>query len=276
MSFYSYKNANVDCCPGTLSAAETSMAGVNERACVQVKRVFDSCMQQEQIDDVTIRVTCVEPVREDCGCNNDRNCPCPTDPDCNGVIPPPFEPWNFVSARAAVTEANIRNLSIDRLCERPQFARVRGNVDIPLEILFTDARCNEWIGHAVITVTKDVLLCIPDDSIVPFCLENMVSAVGVSGTYKGGNEFEIDICVTIILKVLAKVELLIPTYGYCPIPPCEEYAENVCDEFFSLPLYPQPCGTASGAVSGTTPPLCNTCNTGSCNTGCKPLIPRCR
>ena len=44
------------------------------------------------------------------------------------------------------------------------------------------------------------------------------------------------------LKVLAEVEMLIPSFGFCSVPPCEEFAENVCDEFFSLPLFPQsPC-----------------------------------
>jgi hypothetical protein len=34
------------------------------------------------------------------------------------------------------------------------------------------------------------------------------------------------------------VELLVPAYGFCQIPPCEEFAENICDEFFSLPIFP--------------------------------------
>ena len=46
-------------------------------------------------------------------------------------------------------------------------------------------------------------------------------------------------CVTVVLKVLAEVDIMVPTYGFCQIPPCEEFAENVCDEFFSLPLFPQ-------------------------------------
>ena len=45
--------------------------------------------------------------------------------------------------------------------------------------------------------------------------------------------------VTVVLKVLAKVEVLVPSYGYCEVPPCEEFADSVCDEFFSLPLFPQ-------------------------------------
>jgi len=79
---------------------------------------------------------------------------------------------------------------------------------------------------------------VPDESIVPFTLESMVSAICVSGTYLGNNRFKLTICVTIVLKILATVEIMIPSYGFCPIPPCEEFAENVCDEFFALPLFP--------------------------------------
>ena len=59
------------------------------------------------------------------------------------------------------------------------------------------------------------------------------------GTYLRNNVFGLEICVTVVLKVLAKVEVLVPSYGYCEVPPCEEFADSVCDEFFCLPLFPQ-------------------------------------
>ena len=46
MSFYSYKNANPNCCPGTISGS--ALDGLQEKVCVQVKRVYDSAMTQEQ------------------------------------------------------------------------------------------------------------------------------------------------------------------------------------------------------------------------------------
>ena len=114
-----------------------------------------------------------------------------------------------------------------------------------------DSRCVEYIGKGVISVNQDVLLSIPDESIVPYTLESMVSAICVSGTYQGDNQFKMTVCVTIILKVLADVEILIPSYGFCPIPPAEEFAENVCDEFFSLPLFPPMSLCNEGTVNAT-------------------------
>ena len=292
MSFYSYKNANADFCPGTVTG--NICQGLTEKICVQVKNVYDSCLQQEQLDDVEVTISDIIPVLPDpCACRPTRPCTCEcegntcscTCKSCGGLTyedavenienspcPPPPRPvgaWTFESCRSASTSGTIRNLSIDRLCDRPQFARIKGIVDIPIDVLFTDARCQEWMGRATVSVTKDVLLAIPDESIVPFTLESLVSAICVSGEYLGNCKFEITICVTIVLKILAEVELMIPSYGFCQIPPCEEFAENVCDEFFSLPLFPQNAGCNSNcACNGCN--SCNSCNTcnscNSCNT----------
>ncbi len=225
MSFYSYKNANPCSCPGNI--AGSAMDGLHERVCVQVKRVYDSCLQQEQLDDVEVTITSYAMVANNCGCNT---CGCGT---CTETVPPtspPVPPITFESCRSTTTDGIINNLTVERLCDRPCFARVRCQIEVPIDILFVDSRCVEYIGKGVITVNKDVLLSIPDESIVPYCMESMVSAICVAGTYLGNNKFKLTVCVTVVLKVLAQVEILIPSYGFCPIPPCEEFAENVCDE----------------------------------------------
>lgn len=230
MSFYSYKNANSTHCPCTLASNEI-LNGLNEKVCIQVQRVYDSCLQQEQLDDrcVTLQSFGLVP-STGCGCG---------DQSCDSGNTQPVLPISFESCRSTTTEGTIRNLSVERLCDRPCFARVRGQVEVPIDILFTDANCREYIGRGVVTVDKDVLLSIPDESIVPYTIEAMVSAICVSGTYIGNNVFQLEICVTVVLKVLAKVEMLVPSYGFCEVPPCEEFADSVCDEFFSLPLFPQ-------------------------------------
>ena len=291
MSFYSYKNANSDTCPGVVSG--NILSGLNQRVCVQVKNIYDSCMQQEQLDDERIVIENIVPVLpgNDCQGNSGRSCACDCDGNrCNcecppssipithdeavqnaennpGPLPRPYGAWTFESCRSSTTAGRISNLSVERMTDRPQFARVRCTVDVPLDVLFLDQRCQEWMGQTVIKVDKDILLCIPDDSIIPFTLESLVSAICVSGSYIGNCSFDITVCVTVVLKVLAECDILIPTYGFCQVPPCEEFAENVCDEFFSLPLFPQsscalePVGeaVAGATVNGTT-----TSATGGC------------
>lgn len=328
MSFYSYKNANADACPGTV--AGNILTGLNKRVCIQVKNVYDACLQQEQLDDKEVTISNIVPVlpsttscsqgtTRNCNCSctdNVCNCTCGTNCNTNSImsheeavenaenspcpLPQPFGAWTFESCRSSTTKGNISNLSVERMCDRPQFARVKADVDVPIDILFTDQRCQEWLGQAKIVVSKDVLLCIPDDSIIPFTLESLVSAICVSGTYIGNCRFKITICVTVALKVLAEVDIMVPTYGFCEIPPCEEFAETVCDEFFSLPLFPQSScafedvagatanGTTTTAMGGTVPcpprgngrtagaarmSTCSNCGTTCATNGCN--CPRC-
>lgn len=225
MSFYSYKNSRSSHCPCSVAGNEV-LSGLNEKVCIQVQRVYDSCLMQEQLDDQRVTLLSYGLVP---GCEQ------------NGEIQntQPVMPISFESCRSTATDGTIRNLSVERLCDRPCFARVRGQIEVPIDILFTDAACREYIGRGLVTVDRDVLLSIPDESIVPYTVEAMVSAICVSGTYVGNNVFELTVCVTVVLKVLAKVEILVPSYGFCEVPPCEEFADSVCDEFFSLPLFPQ-------------------------------------
>ena len=259
MSFYSYKNANASCCPGAIAGNATD--GLQERVCVQVKRVYDSALWQEQIDNAVVTITSFAQVNNNacgngCGC-----CSCDSCSDTVAPTSPPMPPITFESCRSSTTEASIRNLSIERLCDRPCFARVRCTVDVPIDILFVDSRCIEYIGKGVVSVDRDVLLSIPDESIVPYNLDAMASAICVSGCFVGNNQFKMTVCVTIVLKVLADVEILVPSYGYCAIPPAEEFADSVCTEFFSLPLFP----TASVCNNGTV----NATNIGcTCGNGC--------
>ena len=213
MSFYSYRNSSGDICPGKISGDCTH--GITERVCIQVKKVYDSCIQQEQLDNISVKLADI--------------CPSGTK----------FEaPITFISCRSTSTKGNIRDLCIDRLCDRPHFARVRCKIDIPVEILFEDSTGKEGSGSGVITVSKDVILYVPDESIIPFTVDNIVSAICVQGCYICDNTFRLTACVTIILKIVAEVELLVPAYGFCHIPPCEEFASEVCDEFFNLPIFP--------------------------------------
>ena len=43
MSFYSYKHANSTHCPCSMAGSEV-LSGLNEKICIQVQRVYDSCL----------------------------------------------------------------------------------------------------------------------------------------------------------------------------------------------------------------------------------------
>jgi hypothetical protein len=215
MSFYSYKNAGESHMPCRIKSDNSNNFQCTERVCLQVKKVYDSCLQQEQLSDVTVHLHCIQP-----------------------ITPAPVPPFEFVSCRSTEIKGILRDVKIDPIPNREHFARVRATVEIPIEVVFLDSTNREFTGKAFITIKKDVILFVPDDSIIPFFVDDIVSAICVTGTWVGDNNFVITVCVTIILKIVAEVELLVPAFGFCQIPPCEQFAENICDEFFSLPIFP--------------------------------------
>ncbi|MBQ8426638.1 MAG: hypothetical protein IJX16_02625 [Clostridia bacterium] len=210
MSFFC--NFQSDRCPGQISG--NPLNGLCEKVCIEVKKVFDACMQQSQYTDLVLNVTNLTPAN-------------------------PTYPLTFISAKSTVSQGVISNLLIEPLAERPNSARVRADITIPVSVAYTDANGVEGVGTSTVTVTKDVILNIPSASIMPYNVEAVVSLVSTQGSYTGENQFTIDACISIILKIVMDVELLIPSYGYCAIPPCQDYTQDVCAGFFELPMFPQ-------------------------------------
>ena len=210
MSFFS--NNRTTNCPGPIT--HNPLNGLCEKACIEVKKVFDACLKQIQEVDLRLTVNTYTPAS-------------------------PTEPLTFVSASCVSGSVTFNNLVVDRFDDRPCFARVSGDVVIPVEIRYTDANGVPGVATANITIPEDVVLYVPQPSIFPFAIEALASCVTPSGEYVGDNVFSINVCITIILKVVVEAELLIPSYGYCPIPQCQDYSQDACSGFFDLPLYPQ-------------------------------------
>ena len=210
MSFFC--NFQSDRCPGQING--NPLNGLCEKTCVQVKKVFDACMQQNQLNGLILTITNLTPAN-------------------------PTYPLTFVSAKSLNSTGVISNLMIDPLAERKCSARVKADVVIPVSVAYVDANGVEGAATASLTIPKDVILNIPSASIMPYNVEAIVSLVSTQGTYTGLNQFTIDACVSIILKIVMEVELLIPSYGYAAIPPCQEYTQEVCAGFFELPIYPE-------------------------------------
>ena len=118
MSFYSYKNSRSTHCPCSVGPSDV-LNGLNEKVCIQVQRVYDSCLMQEQLDKQ--RVTLVSyGLVPGCGCGMTN------EQAAEVTNTQPNMPITFESCRSTATEGTIRNLSVERLCDRPCFARVRG------------------------------------------------------------------------------------------------------------------------------------------------------
>ena len=207
MSFYSGNRQG--CMPGQITG--NPINGLCEKVCIQTTKVFDACMKQLQEQDLQLTIT-----------------PSGTYTD----------PLTFVSVTQNTADVTLTNLVVDRFEDRPCFARVSGDVNIPITINFTDATGATGTGTTTITVNQDVIMYVPQPSIVPYRIVAFASVLGVDGDYVGNNVFELDACITVILRVVVDAEILVPSYGYCKIPTAQEFAQDVCSGFFDLPLYP--------------------------------------
>lgn len=218
MSFYSGNCSS--CKPGPIT--NNPLNGLCEKACIETRKVFDACMKQVQENDVNITVTDFTPAD-------------------------PALPLTFVSCSSDATNVTINNLVVDRFDDRPCFARVTGTVVIPVTINYTDANGVAGSATGSVNVSQDVVLYVPQPSIVPYQVEAFANLVCSDGEFVGDSVFSVDICLTLITKVVVVADILVPTYGYCQIPPCQEFAQDVCTGFFDLPLYPaqQPVGCSN-------------------------------
>lgn len=210
MSFYT------DSRPGIFPGQTNNVTnGLCERICIQVTKVFDACMNQTEIENYNLTLTNFNPAN-------------------------PTTPLSFVSGDSIGGTATVSGLVITRFEDRPNFARVQANINIPVTVTYTDATNQPGTATGTITIPQDVVLYVPQPSLTPIDVIAFGSAVISSGTYNpttGG--FTITACVTTILKVVAVVDVLVPSYGYCPIPPCTPFTGNdVCPGVFDLPLYP--------------------------------------
>ncbi|MBQ7643135.1 MAG: hypothetical protein IJS67_04455, partial [Clostridia bacterium] len=179
------------------------------------EKVFDACIRQTQIDNVTLTLTNTTPAN-------------------------PALPLTFVRARnSTVSPATVTDITVEPLPDRQNFARVQATITVPMEVVYTDANGAYGKGQSSFTFNTDIIMYIPDPSIIPYRIEAVVSVVAPHGADKDNHTLNVSCCVTAIMKVVMTVELLVPSYGYATIPPCQEYTQDVCSGFFDLPIYPQ-------------------------------------
>jgi len=209
MSFFS--GIRTEQIPGPIG--DNPMRGLCEKVCIQVKKVFDACLKQQHITDTQVQLTNFTPAN-------------------------PTYPLTFVSGQSSLTvKPTLSNLTVTRFTDRPNFAHISAIANIPIEIVYTDANGAQGVASGVISLPQDVVLFLPQASIVPYSVELVASAIIAQGTIDNGI-ITLEGCVMMIIKIVAETELLIPSYGYCHIPQCQEFSTNVCQGFFEMPLFP--------------------------------------
>ncbi len=203
-------NNQPDRCPGNISG--NPMNGLCEKVCIQTTKIFDACMMQQSIDS-TVTLTSLTPAN-------------------------PTLPLTFVSGSSTTNVGTIQSLTVTPIGDRPGLSRVTTTVGIPVQIAYIDANGVQGVGLSTVTVTQDVIMCVPQGSVITPTIAATVNMASPRGVYVADNTFTITSCVTVILSVQAPVNLLIPSYGYCKIPPCTEFSQDACQGVFDLPIFP--------------------------------------
>lgn len=196
------------------------------RVCIQTKKVFDASIKQASYENVSIVLTEVTPAN-------------------------PTLPLTFVEGRSSAIMAEVRNLVVTRLANRPRYGRVEADLVIPIQISYTDAAGVAGVGVGTLTLHQDIILLLPEASIMPYQVEAVVSVIVPEGTFDpSGSDFTFNVttCVAAIIKIVITVELIIPTYGYAVIPPAQDFNQEVCSGFFDLPLFPGSINTIDNDV----------------------------
>lgn len=209
MSFCN-NNSTPDRCPGNING--NPMNGLCEKVCIQTVKIFDACMLQTSID-ATVALTSLAPAN-------------------------PTLPLTFTSGSSTSQTGTITALTITPIADRQGLSRVTATISIPVQIAYTDANGKAGTGIGSISLNQDVVMCVPTGSVITPNIAATVNVASPRGTYVSDSTFSITCCVTVILSVQAPVNLLIPSYGYCKIPPCTEFSQDACQGVFDLPIFP--------------------------------------
>ncbi len=219
MSFY-INNTNPNK-PGPICGNPVN--GICEKILIETTKVFDACVCSSTETGIILQATDFFPAD-------------------------PANPLTFISAENTPdTTPTITDLVIDRLETCPNYANVSFTITIPVTITYRDA--NGTLGSAMTTVvaTKSVILFVPQPSLSPINVTAIGTFSSRIGTFTAPNIFTVTGCIQIIVKVTSVVDVLVPSYGYPTLPPCQTApVQNACPGFTDLPIYP----TAS-AISNT-------------------------
>lgn len=211
MSFY-INNTNPNR-PGPIG--NNGINGICEKVLIETTKVFDACVSQSTESGIILQATGFNPAN-------------------------PALPLTYISAQNSVGQtATISDLVIDRIDSAPNYANVSMTITIPVTITYRDANGVLGTASSSITVAKSVMLFVPQPSLSPVNITATATFASTIGAYTSENTFTVTGCIQTLIKVTAVVDLLIPSFGYPVVPPCQQPpANSACQALADLPLYP--------------------------------------
>ncbi|MBM7613928.1 hypothetical protein [Alkaliphilus hydrothermalis] len=178
--------------------------------CIIVDKVYFSCQQRECFERVFVPIPC-------------------------------GDDYEFVDITFNPGEIVPNTLVITPIPNRPNFSRVRFRLSITftLKIRIKDSKKVICIEGELPEIQKDIIMFIPearDEFTFQIVLETASQLLNEPIKEDGFLVFAVGVFV--IVKVVGRVQLLIPAFGFCPEPPeCEEFfPEDICIDFDGAPF----------------------------------------
>lgn len=221
MSFYINNTSGNK--PGPISG--NPLNGICEKILIQTRKIFDACVSTGTETGIVLTVTGFTPAD-------------------------PVLPLTFISAENTPNqEATVTDLVVERLDNAPNYANVTMNISVPVTVTYRDANGVIGTATATVLVSKAVVLFVPQPSATPIDITASALFSSQIGTFTSPNVFTVTGCIQIIIRVSAIVDVLVPSYGYPCLPPCQQACGSQCPGIQDLPTYP----TAAGSVTTTIP-----------------------
>ncbi len=210
MSFYI--NNNNPNRPGPISGNVVN--GICEKILIETTKVFDACICSSTETGIVLQATDFLPAD-------------------------PVLPLTFVSAENTPnTTATVSDLVVDRLETCPNYANVSFTLTIPITVTYRDATGTLGTATTTITVQKTAILFVPQPSLSPVNILATASFSSQIGSFTTPSAFTVTGCIQVIVKVVSVVDVLVPSYGYPVLPPCQQAPQSTCPGLADLPIYP--------------------------------------
>ena len=197
---------------GLVATATTTIASFLE--CIIVEKVYASCEQRECFPSFTVILPA-------------------------GV--PPFTLTSMTFKNGIIVQSSIIITSIP---SRPNFSRVQFTIQIPYILTLKDSIGQSFpLTGNLPNINKDIIMYFPQTkSEFELNLRVETRTEIIASPIFTETTVEVAIGSFVVTKVTGLVQLLIPSFGYCPEPcECEEYQPlNPCTDFFDPNVTPFP------------------------------------
>jgi hypothetical protein len=203
--------------PTTICAGFTNAPtqGLRYRVVISAQRVLDSAITEQTFENMTV----------------------PTGTTPSSAVPP----FALSACRAFPQETRMDSMSVTRMPNAPNYARVKCNVIIPMALDFIDSGGKAVRTNTSCSCPQDIVLYVPNDgneATFPYEITAEATTYAAEGTGDRSSTTITRMCVRIVTRVSSDTDLLIPSYGFAPVSPATVYGNDACREFFAQPLYP--------------------------------------